>query len=450
MSTKNISNKNLPRDASIVFCVHPVRRGRRLSLVVFLFAQCLFGMLAAVSPNLIAFICLRFLVAVGTAGTWSSLTKLVEDLVGGGQRARALLLARCALSVGFLLVALVALLVRDWSYLAATTSVPFVTFLFYWRILPESPKWLLAHGRFNRAAQLMLIIAHTNTKHIPRDYLTALQEDASSHQIACGERDTSNLLQQFVDLCGTKETNRRIFLLLGIGLVNGVASLAQVYLAVGLAGNAYLHMLLMSSADLSACLAPLMMLKHSGCRKIAILGCISGGVTCFAHFVTSRRGHPCISLCLLAMSKVSVGSSLAVVPLWLHEISPSSQQAVVAHLAQTAELAAFAVVPLLFQQEDPELTPVVLSVLLIGGGILLTFDMHHPGRSWCLRKLRSRVGSWSCNRNKGMVYRSNAWEFKSLQNPSPIPSLVKRQEALQMCPNFHPLQGVDTIKVTVV
>ncbi|EEC05156.1 hypothetical protein IscW_ISCW018039 [Ixodes scapularis] len=73
-------------------------------------------------------------------------------------------------------------------------------------------------------------------------------------------------------------------------LVNGVASLAQVYLAVGLAGNAYLHMLLMSSADLSACLAPLMMLKHSGCRKIAILGCISGGVTCFAHFVTSRRG----------------------------------------------------------------------------------------------------------------------------------------------------------------
>ncbi|XP_042143168.1 uncharacterized protein LOC120838986 [Ixodes scapularis] len=226
-------------------------------------------------------------------------------------------------------------------------------------------------------------------------------------------------------------------------------------------------MLLMSSADLSACLAPLMMLKHSGCRKIAILGCISGGVTCFAHFVTSRRGHPCISLCLLAMSKVSVGSSLAVVPLWLHEISPSSQQAVVAHLAQTAELAAFAVVPLLFQQvsthcpqrasnqlplciEDPELTPVVLSVLLIGGGILLTFDMHHPGRSWCLRKLRSRVGSWSCNRNKGMVYRSNAWEFKSLQNPSPIPSLVKRQEALQMCPNFHPLQGVDTIKVTVV
>lgn len=57
-------------------------------------------------------------------------------------------------------------------------------------------------------------------------------------------------------------------------------------------------------------------------------------------------------------------------------------------------------VVLFFNQEDSELTPVVLSVLLMGGGILLTFDMHHPGRSWCLRKLRSRVGSWSCNRNK--------------------------------------------------
>ncbi|CAN7992155.1 unnamed protein product, partial [Ixodes hexagonus] len=333
---------------------------------------------------------------------------------------------------------LVALLVRDWSYLAATTSVPFVTFLFYWRILPESPKWLLAHGRFNKAAQLMLIIAHTNNKRIPSDYLTTLQ------------KDTSNLLQQFVELCGTKETNRRIFLLLGIGLVNGVASLAQVYLAVGLAGNAYLHMLLMSSADLSGSLAPVLVLRHSGCRRIAILGCIAGGVTCFAHFVTRRRGHPCVSLCLLAMSKVSVGSSLAVVPLWLYEISPSSQQAVVAHLAQAAELAAFTIVPLLFQQEDSELTAVVLSVLLIGGSVLLAFDTHHPRRSGCLRKLRSRVASWSCNRDKVMVYRSNAWEFKSLQNPSPILSLLKRQEDLQKCPKVHDSQGADSIKVTVV
>lgn len=57
----------------------------------------------------------------------------VCDLSGKRHRAQALLLSRLFLGLGFLLLGMVCLAVRDWGYLAATTSVPFVVFLFYWR-----------------------------------------------------------------------------------------------------------------------------------------------------------------------------------------------------------------------------------------------------------------------------------------------------------------------------
>lgn len=72
--------------------------------------------------------------------------------------------------------------------------------------------------------------------------------------------------------------------------MNGVVSVAQIYLAVSIAGNAYLHMLLMSSADVSACVVPLVVLKHSGCRRIVVFGGVAGGIACFANFLASRQG----------------------------------------------------------------------------------------------------------------------------------------------------------------
>lgn len=61
-------------------------------------------------------------------------------------------------------------------------------------------------------------------------------------------------------------------------------------------------------------------------------------------------GHPCLSLCFLAVSKASVSSSLAVIPVWLQKVTPDSQFFVVAYLAQAAELAAFVIVPASFRQ----------------------------------------------------------------------------------------------------
>ncbi|KAL3198715.1 hypothetical protein MRX96_053771, partial [Rhipicephalus microplus] len=126
-------------------------------------------MIAALSSKFLVFLLFRTLVAVGTAGTWTSLSILVGDLAGRRHRAGALVCSRLAHGLGLLLLGLVSLAVRGWGHLAAATSVPFVAFLVYWRIIPNSPKWLLARGKLDHVEKLLVAIAHTNGRQV--DYL---------------------------------------------------------------------------------------------------------------------------------------------------------------------------------------------------------------------------------------------------------------------------------------
>lgn len=239
--------------------------------------------------------------------------------------------------------------------------------------------------------------------------------------------------------------------MLAVGVLSGGVSLAQVYLASSLAGNAYLHLLLMSCAELSACVAPLALVKRTGCGPVVFCGCVAGGVACLLHLALT--GHPCLSLCLLAVAKASVSSSLAVLPAWLLENSPCSAHQLLTHLAQAAELAAFPIVPLVFPADSPQLTLVVLSAALACSSVLtaLACDTRRVWGLWCWRRPDGLWGAWSWQGNRDLKCRSIAWEFKYPQVPSPIPSLLKRQEELKHdghC-NKHRCKA-EVIRVTVV
>ncbi|XP_072144067.1 beta-alanine transporter-like [Dermacentor andersoni] len=425
--------------------------GQRACFTTFLFVQCLFGMLAALSSKFLVFLLFRTLVAVGTAGTWTSLSILVGDLAGRRHRAGALVCSRLAHGLGLLLLGLVSLAVRGWGHLAAATSVPFVAFLVYWRIIPNSPKWLLARGKLDRVEQLLVAIAHTNGKQV--DFLYCEKLRASLTRLSGREGSGIAAILHFPAQLPRVQSarRRRVVVVLIVGLLTGAVSLAQVYLAASLAGNSYLHLLLMSCAELSACVAPLALLERAGCGLVVFCGCLAGGAACLAHLALA--GRPCLSLCLLAVAKASVGSSLAVLPAWLLEGAPCPGHQHLAHLAQAAELAAFPVVPLLFPADSPETTLVVLSALLAFSCALsvLACDTRRVRGLWCLWRPDAPWAAWSWEKSRDMKCRSIAWEFKYPQVPSPIPSLVKRQEERKhdgRCSGH--LRLAEVVRVTVV
>ncbi|KAH8019057.1 hypothetical protein HPB51_016422 [Rhipicephalus microplus] len=335
-------------------------------------------MIAALSSKFLVFLLFRTLVAVGTAGTWTSLSILVGDLAGRRHRAGALVCSRLAHGLGLLLLGLVSLAVRGWGHLAAATSVPFVAFLVYWRCPAISSFLISVHSVIRCTLRLRTSLTHMGSR---------------------GGSDSAAVLY-FRAARAQAARRRRVVVVLIVGLLTGAVSLTQVYLAASIAGNSYLHLLLMSCAELSACVAPLTLLERAGCGLVVFCGCLSGGAACLAHLAFA--GRPCLSLCLLAVAKASVGSSLAVLPAWLLEGAPCTRHHHLTHLAQVAELVAFPVVPLIFPADRPEATLAVLSALLAVSCALsvLACDTRRVRGLWCLWRRDGPWGAWSWDKSR--------------------------------------------------
>ena len=59
---------------------------------------------------------------------------------------------------------------RRWKILRVVCSVPFVCIFFCWKIIPESPRWLLSKGRLEESKEILRKIAKTNGTSLPKNF----------------------------------------------------------------------------------------------------------------------------------------------------------------------------------------------------------------------------------------------------------------------------------------
>ncbi|XP_076342916.1 solute carrier family 22 member 4-like isoform X2 [Tachypleus tridentatus] len=67
-------------------------------------------------------------------------------------------------AVGFLTLSVLAWFIRDWTYLQLSISVPLLALAGHWWLLPESPRFLLSHRRFQEAEHELQKALITNGK----------------------------------------------------------------------------------------------------------------------------------------------------------------------------------------------------------------------------------------------------------------------------------------------
>lgn len=78
-------------------------------------------------------------------------------------------------TVGLMMLAGICYLVQDWVLLGICTSAPFALYYLYWFFLPESPRWLLAKGRFEEASKILETLARVNKKELPSTFKQQLK-----------------------------------------------------------------------------------------------------------------------------------------------------------------------------------------------------------------------------------------------------------------------------------
>ncbi|KAI8783267.1 synaptic vesicle 2-related protein [Biomphalaria glabrata] len=147
--------------------------GRRTELILCSVTTCYFSFLSSVAPNYTWMLILRALVGFGIGGAPQSVTLLTEFLPTQS-RATCVTLIEIFWTTGACFEVLLALLVMPslgWRYLLAFSAIPIFIFCIFSMWLPESARYNMTTGYYDKALQTLERIARENGKPMPEGIL---------------------------------------------------------------------------------------------------------------------------------------------------------------------------------------------------------------------------------------------------------------------------------------
>ncbi|XP_053314946.1 solute carrier family 22 member 7 [Spea bombifrons] len=137
------------------------RFGRRWILLVSFLISTVFGVMSAASVSYVMFSMCRLLSGVGLMGMTLISITLVLEWTDVAHRTLCGIVSSLSWTVGYMLLALLAFLIRDWRRLIVAATSPCLLAIATWWWVPESARWLLtkqdwvsAHRCLSRCAEM--------------------------------------------------------------------------------------------------------------------------------------------------------------------------------------------------------------------------------------------------------------------------------------------------------
>ncbi|HVV71990.1 MAG TPA: MFS transporter [Verrucomicrobiae bacterium] len=147
---------------AIVFGHYSDRFGRKRLFIVTLVWYASFSVATALAWNFHALLVLRFLAALGVGGEYSAVTAAMVEFIPQTHRGKASALILAAASVGTIVSSLFAAYFLShfppdigWRMGFAAGAVLAVAGVWVRYAIPESPRWLAAHGRLEEAEKIV-------------------------------------------------------------------------------------------------------------------------------------------------------------------------------------------------------------------------------------------------------------------------------------------------------
>lgn len=109
----------------------------------------------------------------------------VADITGGKYRKSVICLFESFWGIGVILLPFISNLLASWSWTSIylAISLPTVAYIFVWFWIPDSPKWLLAHGEISAAKNCLFHAIQVNkrTSSLPSNFDSFLQLEAAKY-----------------------------------------------------------------------------------------------------------------------------------------------------------------------------------------------------------------------------------------------------------------------------
>ncbi|GFN92729.1 synaptic vesicle 2-related protein [Plakobranchus ocellatus] len=159
--------------------------GRKTELILCSVITCYFGILSAFAPNFLWMLILRGLVGFGIGGAPQSVT-LYAEFLPTKSRATAVTLVEMFWAIGACFEVLLALIVMPtlgWPYLLGISALPLLLFSIFCVWLPESARYDMTRGCYDKALHTLERIARDNGKPMPLGRLV----ESHSHAVKRGQ-----------------------------------------------------------------------------------------------------------------------------------------------------------------------------------------------------------------------------------------------------------------------
>mmetsp|Transcript_16084 Transcript_16084/g.24243 ORF Transcript_16084/g.24243 Transcript_16084/m.24243 type:complete len:513 (+) Transcript_16084:51-1589(+) len=159
--------------------------GRRPISIIALAVVSAFGILTSLAPNLPILLVFQFFVGIGVGGMAVTFDLLAE-MLPTSHRGSYLIYLQGFWTIGSAFVTIFAWMLlsnHGWRALALVTVVPVsISLICSIVYLPESPRWLLVHGRTSEAEEVVRQMAAVNKMHIDEVSLQAADAGSVAHQ----------------------------------------------------------------------------------------------------------------------------------------------------------------------------------------------------------------------------------------------------------------------------
>lgn len=180
--------------------------GRKPMIQVSFVASSIFGIVEAFSTSYVMFAIARTLCGLALTGMSITTVALCVEWTDVKHRTFTGTIISLGWSVGNMLLALLAYLIRDWRHLILAVTSPCLVGIIAWWWIPESARWLLANGRVEEAQKYLIQCAKMNGKH---SYTHKLDTETLK-KITISEVTNKN--HSYLDLVRTPKLRKIVFL----------------------------------------------------------------------------------------------------------------------------------------------------------------------------------------------------------------------------------------------
>ncbi|CAH1391248.1 unnamed protein product [Nezara viridula] len=234
---------------------------------------------AAFVNSSVMFIIFRILIGLGGAGVLEAGYTILLELTVKNYRACLGNMFNLGFSLGMIYLPLAAYFTNTWRELQLAISVPMVLFVINCWFLPESPRWLVTNGNFEKAVEI-----------IGKEH--ELDFKVTTH---CPPEKSQSFLDKIVifwnhyfELFSTLDLTKRLLICSYAWFIGNL-----YYFAIALNGsnidvNEYLYMGLNGLIEMPGYLLPILLLKYFGRKITGISLWLIAGVTLLATIVLPK------------------------------------------------------------------------------------------------------------------------------------------------------------------